>query len=299
MTPEQAAKAADKMNLQGPMREAFLRRAQATAAPAAAPAPEAAPVRIAPVAQPKPVAPPRPAASRPPPAFQPVPAGGMVQPETVAQPGAYAPDYTAKPWATMDAAPMEREKPPGANSPTPPPMMPPETTAYRMGRAVGGAGEWVSTKASQAVDAAGRAAEALYEANKRVGEQERVQVQRDLEAGKRENERAAANLRAVGGQAAEFAAGVRGEPRAQPAPPPPKSPSTASAPPVLVRPTKPAAPAPPPEPARPAQPSVEEMMNVMSNERGYSRSTLDWIRTTYGDDEIAKAYAAGVTRKPK
>lgn len=292
MTPEQAAKAADKMNLQGPMREAFLRRAQATAAPAAAPAPEAAPVRIAPVAQPKPVAPPRPAASRPPPAFQPVPAGGMVQPETVAQPGAYAPDYTAKPWATMDAAPMEREKPPGANSPTPPPMMPPETTAYRMGRAVGGAGEWVSTKASQAVDAAGRAAEALYEANKRVGEQERVQVQRDLEAGKRENERAAANLRAVGGQAAEFAAGVRGEPRAQPAPPPPKPQSTASASPVVVRPTKPAAPAPPPEPVQPQMPAdVQEMVSTLVG-AGFDEQEVQQYLADGKIDTVKRAYAA-------
>lgn len=295
MTPEQAVKAADKMNLQGPMREAFLKRAQAPAAPAAAPAPEAVPARIAPVAQPKPQAAPaapRPQATKPPPAFQPLGEGGMYRPEPAAQPAAYVPDYTAKPWATMTSVPMERERPPGANSP--PPMMPPETTAYRMGRAVGGVGDWVSEKAGQAVDVAGRAADAVYEANKRAGEQARAHIEHDLEAGRQENERAAANLRTIGSQATEFAAGVRGDPRAKPAP---KAPSTASAPPVVVRPTKPA-----PQPVAqqaPRQPTVEEMMNVLVNERGWSAATIDKQRNDYGDDRIRAMYEKGLTNTPR
>lgn len=285
MTPEQAVKAADKMNLQGPMREAFLKRAQAPAAPAATPAAEAAPARIAPVAQPKPQAAPaapRPQATKPPPAFQPLGEGGMVQPEPAASPAAYTPDYTAKPWATMTSVPMEREKPPGANSP--PPMMPPQepSLAYRAGAAISSVRHLGDDYARE---------QAAIRAKQHENEQ------RVIDSAKRGLENASAY---IGSAVDQFRRGVQDE-RAgkviQPPPPPPKAPSTASAPPVVVRPTKPA-----PQPVAqqaPRQPTVEEMLNVLVSERGYKAEKLKLLLDDpeYGQAAIANLYRSGVRNK--
>lgn len=279
MTPEQAVKAADKMNLQGPMREAFLKRAQAPAAPAATPAAEAAPARIAPVAQPKPQAAPaapRPQATKPPPAFQPLGEGGMYRPEPAVQPAAYVPDYTAKPWATMTSVPMERERPPGANSP--PPMMPPQdpSLAYRVGAAVSSVRHLGDDYARE---------QAAIRAKQHENEQ------RVIDSAKRGMENASAY---IGNAVDQFRRGVQDEQAGKVIqPPPPKAPSTASAPPVVVRPTKPAPqPAAQPAPAQPQTPAdVQQMVGVLV-QAGFDEREIRQYLADGKIDTVKRAYAS-------